>query len=120
MGENLLVIDEGTTSTRAMLFAADGTCLGSQSADLTQHYPAPGLVEHDAAVGIGFGDDAYRTAGATIAETAEAVFDAADLIIASMEKAILSKQVTYDFARLLPGAAQVSCSGFGQVMIGKM
>jgi glycerol kinase len=49
MGETLLVIDEGTTSTRAMLFAADGTCLGSKSADLTQHYPAPGLVEHDAA-----------------------------------------------------------------------
>jgi len=46
--------------------------------------------------------------------------DAADLIISSMEKAILSKQVTYDFARLLPGAAQVSCSGFGQVMISKM
>ena len=49
MGDALLVIDEGTTSTRAMLFATDGTCLGSQSADLTQHYPAPGLVEHDAA-----------------------------------------------------------------------
>jgi len=46
--------------------------------------------------------------------------DAADLIISSMEKAIQSKQVTYDFARLLPGAAQVSCSGFGQVMISKM
>jgi len=46
--------------------------------------------------------------------------DAADLIISSMEKAIISKQVTYDFARLLPGAAQVSCSGFGQVMISKM
>ncbi|MCW3847786.1 glycerol kinase [Sphingomonas sp. LB-2] len=49
MGETLLVIDEGTTSTRAMLFAADGTVLGSQSAELTQSYPAPGLVEHDAA-----------------------------------------------------------------------
>jgi glycerol kinase len=49
MGEKLLVIDEGTTSTRAMLFAADGTVLGSQSAELTQSYPAPGLVEHDAA-----------------------------------------------------------------------
>ncbi|MDF7773843.1 glycerol kinase [Sphingomonas sp. AOB5] len=49
MGEILLVIDEGTTSTRAMLFAPDGTVLGSQSAALTQHYPAPGLVEHDAA-----------------------------------------------------------------------
>jgi glycerol kinase len=49
MGEKLLVIDEGTTSTRAMLFAPDGTCLGSESAELMQHYPAAGLVEHDAA-----------------------------------------------------------------------
>ena len=46
--------------------------------------------------------------------------EAADLIIASMEKAILSKHVTYDFARLLEGATQVSCSGFGQVMIDHM
>lgn len=43
--------------------------------------------------------------------------EAADLIISSMEKSILSKKVTYDFARLLEGATQVSCSGFGQVMI---
>ena len=49
MGEKLLVIDEGTTSTRAMLFAPDGTPLASESAELTQHYPAAGLVEHDAA-----------------------------------------------------------------------
>ena len=46
--------------------------------------------------------------------------EAADLIISSMEKAILSKKVTYDFARLLPGSTQVSCSGFGQVMIDHM
>lgn len=46
--------------------------------------------------------------------------EAADLIISSMEKAILSKKVTYDFARLLQGATQVSCSGFGQVMIDNM
>ena len=46
--------------------------------------------------------------------------EAADLIISSMEKAILSKNVTYDFARLLEGANQVSCSGFGQVMIDHM
>jgi isocitrate dehydrogenase len=45
---------------------------------------------------------------------------AADLIISSMEKSILSKKVTYDFARLLEGATQVSCSGFGQVMIDNM
>jgi len=46
--------------------------------------------------------------------------EAADLIISSMEKAILSKHVTYDFARLMEGATQVSCSGFGQVMIDNM
>ena len=46
--------------------------------------------------------------------------EAADLIISSMEKAILSKKVTYDFARLMEGATQVSCSGFGQVMIDNM
>ncbi|MCQ8896530.1 NADP-dependent isocitrate dehydrogenase [Limnobacter humi] len=46
--------------------------------------------------------------------------EAADLIISSMEKSILSKKVTYDFARLLDGATQVSCSGFGQVMIDNM
>jgi isocitrate dehydrogenase len=43
--------------------------------------------------------------------------EAADLILSSMERAIASKKVTYDFARLMEGATQVSCSGFGQVMI---
>jgi isocitrate dehydrogenase len=47
-------------------------------------------------------------------------FEAANLIIASMEKSILQKRVTYDFARLMEGATQVSCSGFGQVMIDNM
>jgi isocitrate dehydrogenase len=46
--------------------------------------------------------------------------EAADLIIESMGKSILSKRVTYDFARLMDGATQVSCSGFGQVMIDNM
>ena len=46
--------------------------------------------------------------------------EAADLIISSMKRSILSKKVTYDFARLMEGATQVSCSGFGQVMIDNM
>jgi isocitrate dehydrogenase len=37
-----------------------------------------------------------------------------------MKKSINSKKVTYDFARLMEGATQVSCSGFGQVMIDNM
>ena len=47
--ENILVIDEGTTSTRAILFGADGREIAVAQRELTQYYPAPGLVEHDAA-----------------------------------------------------------------------
>ena len=46
--------------------------------------------------------------------------EAADLIVKSMERAIDAKNVTYDFARLMPGATQVSCSAFGQAMIDRM
>jgi isocitrate dehydrogenase len=46
--------------------------------------------------------------------------EAADLIISSMEAAIADKQVTYDFARLMEGANEVSCSGFGDAMIARM
>ena len=49
MSDLILVIDEGTTSTRAMLFAPDGKCLATEAAELTQHYPEAGRVEHDAA-----------------------------------------------------------------------
>jgi glycerol kinase len=44
----LLVIDEGTTSTRAMLFEQSGACLGCEQRELTQSYPRSGWVEHDA------------------------------------------------------------------------
>ena len=46
--------------------------------------------------------------------------EAAALIVSSLEKSIADKVVTYDFARLMPGAKQVSCSGFGAAMIERM
>jgi len=46
--------------------------------------------------------------------------EAADLVVKGMEGAIASKQVTYDFARLMDGATQVSCSAFGQGIIDHM
>jgi isocitrate dehydrogenase len=46
--------------------------------------------------------------------------EAADLIIYGMEGAIQAKTVTYDFARLMPGSKEVSCSAFGQSMIKHM
>lgn len=49
MAEQLiLVLDEGTTSTRAMLFGADGALHGVAQEELTQFYPEDGRVEHDA------------------------------------------------------------------------
>jgi len=46
--------------------------------------------------------------------------EAADLVIKSTEAAIKDKVVTYDFARLMDGATEVSCSAFGDAMIERM
>ena len=45
---SILVIDEGTTSTRVMLFDPHGESGASEQKDIHQSYPAPGMVEHDA------------------------------------------------------------------------
>ncbi len=45
---HILAIDQGTTSTRALVYDSTGRCLGSAARELTQHYPRPGWVEHDA------------------------------------------------------------------------
>ena len=44
MADYILVLDEGTTSTRAMLFASDGVLVASAQEELTQHYPQAGWV----------------------------------------------------------------------------
>ncbi|QJQ31191.1 glycerol kinase [Sphingomonas lacunae] len=44
----IVVLDEGTTSTRAILYAPDGTVIATKGRELDQHYPEPGRVEHDA------------------------------------------------------------------------
>lgn len=49
MTDLILVLDAGTTSTRAMLFSPTGTVHGIAQEELTQYYPQPGWVEHDAA-----------------------------------------------------------------------
>jgi len=46
--------------------------------------------------------------------------EAADLVIKGMDGAIASKTVTYDFARLMQGAREVSCSAFGDAVVGNM
>ncbi len=46
--------------------------------------------------------------------------EAANLVIKAMEAAICDKKVTYDFARLMEGADELSCSQFGEAMIARM
>ncbi|MBD3391632.1 MAG: NADP-dependent isocitrate dehydrogenase [Chitinivibrionales bacterium] len=46
--------------------------------------------------------------------------EAADLVVRGMERAVANKTVTYDFARLMDGATEVSCSQFGNVIVENM
>lgn len=54
MPEAILAIDQGTTGSTALVFSHDGAILGHAYRELTQHYPKPGWVEHDA-------DEIWRT-----------------------------------------------------------
>ena len=44
---HILAIDQGTTSSRALLFDADMQIVGSAQEEFAQHFPASGWVEHD-------------------------------------------------------------------------
>ncbi|MBR4907072.1 MAG: glycerol kinase GlpK [Clostridia bacterium] len=48
MQKYLLSLDQGTTSSRAILFDLQGKIITSAQFEFTQHYPMPGYVEHDA------------------------------------------------------------------------
>ena len=43
----LVALDQGTTSSRAVIFTAEGRMLGAAAQEFKQHYPNPGWVEHD-------------------------------------------------------------------------
>ena len=47
MKKYILALDQGTTSSRAILFDHDGNIKSSKQLEFTQIFPAPGLVEHD-------------------------------------------------------------------------
>ncbi len=47
MKKYILALDQGTTSSRAILFDRDGNICSSKQLEFTQIFPEPGLVEHD-------------------------------------------------------------------------
>jgi len=48
MSDVVLALDQGTTGSTALVFSASGEVLGRAYAEIAQHYPRPGWVEHDA------------------------------------------------------------------------
>src|SRR5919199_2247661 len=47
MAKYVLALDQGTTSSRAIVFDHDGEIVSAAQQEFTQIYPSPGLVEHD-------------------------------------------------------------------------
>ncbi len=70
----ILALDQGTTSSRAVIFGPDGDVRGFDQRELTQHFPQPGWVEHDPAEiwssQLGVARGALRNAGVTAADVA--------------------------------------------------
>ena len=48
MGKYILAIDQGTTSSRAIIFNKTGDIIAAEQKEFPQYYPRPGWVEHDA------------------------------------------------------------------------
>src|SRR5918994_3864534 len=73
-GEYVLAIDQGTTSSRAIVFNHDSATVGEAQREFTQHYPRPGWVEHDANeiwdVTLGVMREALEDAGASARDIA--------------------------------------------------
>ncbi len=78
----LLVLDAGTTSTRAIAFAADGRILAQAARALTQHFPASGWVEHDA-------DEIWALSKACLEEVAANVGDVAAIGITNQRETVV-------------------------------
>src|SRR5512138_742095 len=70
----ILALDQGTTSSRALVFDHDGKIRGLAQKEFSQFFPSPGLVEHDAeeiwASQLGVAVEAIARAGVTAADIA--------------------------------------------------
>ena len=86
MAGTILAIDQGTTSTRSIVFGADLAPVASAQEEFTQHFPAPGWVEHDP-------EDLWRTtvstAKAAIEKAGIGVGDVAAIGIANQRESVV-------------------------------
>ena len=82
----LLALDQGTTSSRAMVFDADGKVRGVAQREFAQHYPRPGWVEHDPQEIL---DTQFHCARAALADAGIAAAELAALGITNQRETTL-------------------------------
>jgi len=74
MPDHILAIDQGTTSTRAIVFNREAEPVGTAQVELTQHFPQPGWVEHDpieiAEAAVSVSKQAISRAGLAVSDIA--------------------------------------------------
>src|SRR6516162_7602583 len=74
MAKYVLALDQGTTSSRAILFDHDGAIVSTAQQEFPQIYPAPGLVEHDPEAiwssQMAVAQEAMKQAGASASDVA--------------------------------------------------
>ena len=92
MKDYLLALDQGTTSSRAILFAPDGGVVSTAQIPFRQHYPQPGWVEHDP---LELLDSQLQAAARCVAASGVAPGDIAALGLANQrETALLWERAT--------------------------
>lgn len=74
MAKYVLALDQGTTSSRAIVFDHGGAIVSSAQQEFPQIYPSPGLVEHDPEAiwssQLAVGQEAMKQAGASASDIA--------------------------------------------------
>ena len=79
MSQYILALDQGTTSSRSLVFDAGGSILGMAQQEFTQHYPQPGWVEHDPeeilSTQLATAREAVVSAGLTMADIAAVLLE---------------------------------------------
>ena len=81
-GPRILAVDQGTTSSRAIVFDADGGIRAVAQREFTQHYPQPGRVEHDP-------EEIWRTTVAVCREALDAAGPVAAIGITNQRETAL-------------------------------
>jgi glycerol kinase len=82
----ILALDQGTTSSRAILFDRDGSVAAVEQFEFPQHFPKPGWVEHDPAE---IWDSQLRAARAVLAKTSARVADVVAIGITNQRETTL-------------------------------